>query len=175
MSFQLFNGQTVSNGTKIILALSGLVIALVAIASIGGAAATTEIYNDSVTSNEDGNVTASVTWNDSISDPANTSASVTFYNATEFSEDPSTATVVLEDEIPADAGNTTTTDYTELGNSTDYQLVIEGDDAAIDSVSVDDSSGWVPFLSGGGSEGSALVGLALIAGGGWFAKENDLI
>ncbi|QSX00897.1 PGF-CTERM sorting domain-containing protein [Haloterrigena alkaliphila] len=163
--------MTISDFTKAVLGLALLTTLLVGFAAIG-TAATTEQYNDTVTFENDSNVTVDVTWNDSISDVENASASVTFYNASEWNDDPANATVVLEDSIAAEEGNTTSTEYTDadgLEDGTDYRLVIEADDTEAEDISVDDGSGWYGLIPGG-SDGSpgfgagiAVVAIALIA------------
>ena len=143
-------------------------IATVGLAAIGGAQTADYSTNDTVElTNDTEPITVTLDWTASISDPANTSATVTFYNETEYASDPANATVALEDTIAADAGNTTTASYDEnssgLELGTEYRVVVTGG-SAIDSASIEDSSGLlgavpgVSDLEGGG----VLVGLGVI-------------
>ncbi|MFC6767473.1 hypothetical protein [Natrinema soli] len=79
------------------------------------------------------------------------------------------ADTLYTDSISADAGNTTDAEYNqtgtvlELGN--EYRVVVTGPDSAIDSASIEDSSGFLGgvFPSGGGDLGGGmLAGLAVI-------------
>ncbi len=161
---------------------------LVVLGSLGGFAAigtaqTADVpTNKTVTlTNDTEPVTVSVGWNDSISDPANTSATVTFYNETEYATDPATATIALEDTIAADADNTTEREYNQSdGNLTlgsEYRVVVSGNASAIDSASISDSSGFlggVPGVSGdsgGLLVGLAVVGLAVIGAAVWTMRD----
>lgn len=145
-------------------------VATVGLAAIGGAQTADYSTNETVTlTNETEPITVSVEWNETIDDPANTSATVTFYNESEYANDSATATVALEDTIAADAGNTSELEYNQsdagLELDGEYRVVVTGPDSAIDSASVDDSSGFLGGVIGGGGrlEGDGmLVGLGVI-------------
>ena len=153
-----------SNYTTAVIGLALLTIGLVGFAVIGGAA-TTEMANETVTFDADENVTVDVTWNDSIADVENASASVTIYNATEYDDDPATATVVLEDTIAAEVGNTTSATYTTddgLEDGTDYRLIVEADDTEAEEVTVSDGAVGGFLIGSDGSPGFG-VGVAIVA------------
>ncbi|WP_249038755.1 PGF-CTERM sorting domain-containing protein [Haloterrigena salifodinae] len=165
-----------SNYTQAVVGLALLTIGIVGFAAIGGAA-TTEMANETVSFSNDSNVTVDVVWNDSISDPANASASVTFYNATEFEDSGTNATVVLSDSIAADEGNTTSTEYTEadgLEDGTDYQVVVDADDTEADDVTVTDGSIGGIFTFSDGSPGfGAGVAIAAIGAAAMLARRGS--
>ncbi|QLG51082.1 PGF-CTERM sorting domain-containing protein [Natrinema halophilum] len=170
-----------SSKTKAVVGMACLAMAVFGMAVIvpSVSAATNEMANESVTFDNESNVTVSVAWNESITDPANESASVTFYNATEWENDPANATVVLSDTIAASAGNTTNATYTEsdgLVDGAEYRLIVEANDSAADSVSVDQGSVGGLF-SGDGAAASSAAGLAaivvLLAGAGWIATREE--
>ncbi|OLZ39854.1 hypothetical protein A6E15_02135 [Natrinema saccharevitans] len=162
-----------------------LVASLVTIGVAGVASAQSSEFstNETVTvSNESTPINVSVTWNESVTDPANTSASVTFYNETEYADDPANATIALEDTIAADAGNTTTASYDEnasgLELDTDYRVVVSGP-STVDSASVEDSSGFLGGVPGVGDDlggggmlvGGAVIGLAVIGAAIWTMRD----
>lgn len=136
-----------------------LLVLVVAGLSAVGAAETTELENKTVTFDNETNVSVSVQGADEIVDPENASVSVVFYNASEFDDDPATATAVLEDSISVEAGTEITVEYTEadgLEHDTDYRLVVEGNDSEVDSVSIEDlDDPW-----GGLADGSPGFGVA---------------
>ena len=175
MSFLESNDRDGLHSTaKTILLAAAVAISLAAIAGLGSAA-TTEMYNDSVSFDNSSNVSVSIDWNSSISDPTNTTADVTFYNQSEYNTDPANATVVVSDTIASDPGNTTTVNYTEtdgLVDGTDYQLIVTADDTAADSIEVDDGSSGIGFITTG-SGGGALLGLAVLAAGAWYVRKED--
>ncbi|SER75238.1 hypothetical protein [Natrinema salaciae] len=159
-----------SSSTKrigILLLLAAVVTA--GLAGISGAQTGKYSTNETVKlTNDTEPITVSVDWNESITDPANTSAAVVFYNETEYAADPANATVALEGVIPSDPGNTTEaefnqTDSLELGN--EYRVTVTGP-ATVDTASIDDSSGFLGGVigSGGGLEGNGmLVGIGVIS------------
>ncbi len=144
-----------------------VVFALVAIALASiGTAATTEMANETVTVDNSSNLTVSVDWNESITDPANATADVAIYNATEYDDDPANATLVLEDTIASDPGNTTDTEYTEsdgLVDGDDYRVLVTADDLEADSVTIDDGSLGGIFPGSDSGTSSGLVGIGIIA------------
>ncbi|OAQ54804.1 hypothetical protein HTG_04350 [Natrinema mahii] len=170
---------------RLATALLALVVlgSLVGFVAIGTAQSSEFSTNETVTvSNDSTPINVSVTWNESVTDPANTSASVTFYNETEYANDPANATIALEDTIGADAGNTTTASYDEnasgLELDTDYRVVVSGG-SAIDSASVEDSSGYLggvlpsggDSLGGGILVGGAVIGVAAIGAALWTIRD----
>ncbi|WP_226040550.1 hypothetical protein [Natrinema sp. DC36] len=146
-------------------------IATVGLAAIGGAqTADYEINETMELTNETEPITVSVEWNETINDPANTSATVTFYNETEYANDSANATVALQDTIAANASNTSEVEYNQsdagLELDGEYRVVVTGNASAIDSASIEDSSGFLGgVFTGGGLEGSGgmLAGLAVLA------------
>ena len=144
-------------------------IATVGLAAIGGAQTADYSTNDTVElTNDTEPITVTLDWTASISDPANTSATVTFYNETEYASDPANATVALEDTIGADAGNSTEAEYNQSDSGLEldgeYRVVVTGPDSAIDSASIEDSSGFLGAVpgTGGVDSGGVLVGLGVI-------------
>ena len=167
----------ISKYTKTAVALALITIGLVGIAAIG-AAETTEFTNETIEFDADENVTVDVDWNDSIDDPDAT-ADVTFYNATEYDDDPETATVVLDDAIDADEGNTTSTEYTDadgLEDETEYRLLVEGDDTEVDDVTIDDGTvgGFFPGSDGTPGFGVGVAIVALVTAGVVARARGDL-
>ncbi|MFA9502391.1 hypothetical protein ACERIM_06360 [Natrinema sp. H-ect1] len=170
---------------RLATALLALVVlgSLVGFVAIGTAQSSEFSTNETVTvSNDSTPINVSVTWNESVTDPANTSASVTFYNETEYANDPANATIALEDTIGAYAGNTTTASYDEnasgLELDTDYRVVVSGG-SGIDSASIEDSSGFLGGVLPGGSDslgggmlvGGAVIGLAVIGAAVWTMRD----
>ncbi len=145
-----------------------VVFALVALAlaSISASAATTEMANETVTFDNSSNLTVSVDWNESITDPANATADVAIYNATEYDDDPANATLVLEDTIASDPDNTTDTEYTEadgLVDGDDYRVLVTADDLEADSVTIDDGSLGGIFPGSDSGTSSGVLGIVIIA------------
>jgi hypothetical protein len=146
-------------------------VATVGLAAIGGAQTADYETNETVElTNSTEPITVSLEWNETIDDPANTSSTVTFYNETEYANDSANATVALEDTIAANASNTSEVEFNqsdaglELGD--EYRVVVTGNASAIDSASIEDSSGFfggVAWPGSGGLEGNGmLIGLAVI-------------
>ncbi|SER78418.1 hypothetical protein [Natrinema salaciae] len=149
-----------------VLLLAAVVTA--GLAGIGGAQTGEYTTNETVKlTNDTEPITVSVDWNESITDPANTSAAVVFYNETEYAADPANATIAFEGVIPSDPGNTTEAEFNqtdsglELGN--EYRVTVTGP-ATVDTASIEDSSGFLGgVVGGGGLEGNGmLVGLGVI-------------
>ena len=140
------------------------------LAAIGGAQTADYETNKTVTlTNSTEPITVSVEWNETIDDPANTSASVTFYNETEYANDSVNATVALEDTIAANASNTSEVEYNQSDSGLEldgeYRVVVTGNTSTIDSASISDSSGFLGgvFPSGGSDLGGGmLAGIAVI-------------
>ncbi|MFC6716267.1 PGF-CTERM sorting domain-containing protein [Natrialbaceae archaeon GCM10025810] len=172
-----------SDTTKAVLGIALLTILLASFLAIGTAAADNEeLANESVTFDNESNVTVSVDWNESIDDVDNASADVSVYNGTEYDDDPANATEVLTDEIDAEENETTETEYTEdddLEDGEEYRVLVDADDTEADDVTIDDGSvgggGW--FGGDGSNEGgSAIAGLAIITlaiGAAWKIKGDD--
>ncbi|QLK25136.1 hypothetical protein HYG81_13680 [Natrinema zhouii] len=146
-------------------------IATAGVVSVAGAQTADYSTNETVTlTNETEPITVSVVWNETIDDPANTSATVTFYNETEYANDSANATIALEDTIGTDAGNTTELEYNQSDTGLDldgeYRVVVTGPDSAIESASIEDNSSFLGgVFTGGGNlgDGGMLAGLAVIA------------
>ncbi len=74
-----------------------LLVALIGFTVTGTAQTVDYETNETVAlTNDTEPIAVSVDWNESIADPANTSATVTFYNATEYQNDSANATIALE-------------------------------------------------------------------------------
>ncbi|MFC4247242.1 hypothetical protein ACFOZ7_09570 [Natribaculum luteum] len=86
-----------SNATTTVVVFALVAIAL---ASIGATAATTEMANETVTFDNESNLTVDVTWNESITDPANATADVDVYGEDAF--------LVDGDDVTNSALNATT-------------------------------------------------------------------
>ncbi len=154
------------NFSKITTTVVVFALASIALASIGATAATTEMANETVTFDNSSNLTVSVDWNESITDPANAIADVAIYNATEYDDDPANATLVLEDTIASDPGNTTETEYTEadsLVDGDDYRVLVTADDLEADSVTIDDGTLGGIFPGSDSGTSSGVLGIVIIA------------
>jgi len=145
-------------------------VATVGLAAIGGAQTADYSTNETVElTNSTEPITVSLDWNETIDDPANTSATVTFYNETEYANDSANATVAFEDTITANASNTSAVEYNQSDSGLEldgeYRVVVTGNTSTIDSASISDSSGFLGgvFPSGGGDLGGGmLAGIAVI-------------
>jgi len=88
------------------------------------------------------------------------------------------AQLIVDDSIAAEEGNTTTTEYTSddgLEDGTEYRVLVEAPDSAVDSVTVD--AGAVGGFFGGdsaaaGSASFGLVAIVLVLGGGWMLTRD---
>lgn len=138
----------------------GVGLASVAIADNAG----DEIDNETVElSNETAPIVVGVEWNASLTDAENETATVTFFNESEYQNDSANATVVLEDSIAADEGNITESEYNAsddgLENGEEYRVVLLGTDGEVDDawIETDASLGLI-----GGSGGAAVGGIAVV-------------
>lgn len=156
----------------------GMLLVLVVASGLIGTAAAAELANETVRfEGENETADVEIVWNSSISDPANSSATVTWYNETEYQNDPANATVVLENEYLADPGNVTAATYepgTELQNATDYRFVVSATDGHVDDATISISApGGGGFFSSGTSEKKIAVVVLLAAAVIGFARGDE--
>ncbi len=154
------------------LAAIAVIALLASVATIGSAA---ELGNETVdVQDENDSIEISIAWNESITDPANESATVEIYNETAYSDDPANATALLTETVDADEGNTTSTawnvsDEADLEAGESYRVLVDGNDSAIDDVAIsvdgDDDGLLAPIQENAGNVAllAILVGVAALA------------
>ncbi len=139
----------------------------VGVALVGNAAAA-ELANETATFGDSNDTVAvDLSWNSSISDAQNTTADIVFYNATEYQNDSSTATVVHSETVTSDPGNTTTHNYTTadvsaLEVNTEYVVAVEGTDSDLDDVAISTLGSSGSGFFAGSSGGAKLAGAGLL-------------
>lgn len=125
-----------------------------------------EIANETVeVTNETEHLDLEIAWNDSVASGAGP-VNLTVYELDDFDENGSSASVVLEDQLDPDEGNTTTEEYlvneTDLEGSEDYRAILDGDETLVEDyvIATDDAGGFPIF--GGDNAGASFVGLLVV-------------
>ncbi|WP_247003679.1 PGF-CTERM sorting domain-containing protein [Halosolutus gelatinilyticus] len=163
----------VSPQTAYILLVSW--VTLILILGVGMAAVASadnagdELANETVLlSNDTAPIAVGVEWSESLTDAANETADMTFYNATEYDDDPANATAVLSDSIAADVGNTTENEYNATNSALEfgeeYHVVLEGTDSEIADAWIEEGGGALFAGSGGAAAGVGILAIVGVLG-----------
>ena len=157
--------------TTAVVALALITLAAVGFAAIGAAAELDEIENTTVeTTNETAYVELDVEFAETFENTSTEDVNLTIYNETEFDENGTDATPVLEDSFTGSPGETLNNQYnlsdTALEGESEYRAIVTvGNEANVESgyVAADDESVGGGFFGDADESPGFGVGVAIAA------------